>query len=84
MGLTLGLRSLIDRLVVYLPVLLMGSLALGVYWLVRLSPTLLGAAPAVPVRHEPDFDLQEFSVRHYDREGKLQAEVRGIFQMMTR
>ena len=78
MGLTQGLRAAFDRLVVYLPVLLMASLAFGTYWLVRMSPALLGAEPATAVRHEPDFDLQEFTLRHYDRDGKLQAEVLGL------
>lgn len=44
----------LDRLAIYLPVLLMGVLALGTYWLVRTTPVFSPEAPARAPRHEPD------------------------------
>lgn len=61
----------------YLPVLLMGVLALGTYWLVRSTPQLMQAAPAAPARHEPDYFLQNFAVRTFDDTGRLKSEVFG-------
>jgi lipopolysaccharide export system protein LptC len=66
-----------DRISVYLPVILMGLLALGTYWLARNSPTL-GAAqnPAAPI-HEPDSFMRGFSVKTFDLSGRLKSEIRG-------
>lgn len=61
----------------YLPVLLMGVLALGTYWLVRSTPQLMQAAPAEPARHEPDYFLKNFAVRTFDDTGRLKNEVFG-------
>lgn len=61
----------------YLPVLLMGVLALGTYWLVRSTPQLMQAAPAAPARHEPDYFLKNFAVRTFDDAGRLKNEVFG-------
>ena len=67
-----------DRLSMYLPVALMGLLALGTYWLVQSTPTL--ALPAVegPVRHEPDYFMKNFSVRTFVETGRLKSEVFGV------
>lgn len=61
----------------YLPVLLMGVLALGTYWLVRSTPQLMQAAPAAPARHEPDYFLKNFAVRTFDDAGLLKNEIFG-------
>ena len=61
----------------YLPVFLMGVLALGTYWLVRSTPQLMQAAPAAPARHEPDYFLKNFAVRTFDDAGRLKNEVFG-------
>lgn len=61
----------------YLPVLLMGVLALGTYWLVRSTPQLMQAGPAAPARHEPDYFLKNFAVRTFDDTGRLKSEVFG-------
>ena len=62
---------------VYLPVLLMGLLALGTWWLVRNAPQPLQATAAVAPRHEADYFMQDFSVKHFDATWRLQSEVQG-------
>lgn len=62
---------------VYLPVLLMGLLALGTWWLVRNAPQPLLATATVAPRHEADYFMQDFSVKHFDATGRLQSEVQG-------
>ena len=71
------LRSLWERLSLYLPVILMGVLALGTYWLVRSTPQLLPPEQVPPVRHEPDYFMRNFSVKTFDSAGQLKNEVRG-------
>lgn len=73
----LRLRRLAERLSLYLPVLLMGVLALGTYWLVRSTPQPGVTVPRGPERHEPDYQMQQFSVRSFDGQGKLTSEVLG-------
>ncbi len=66
-----------DRLALYLPLLLMGALALGTYWLVRKSPQV--GVPDAPreVRHEADYFMRRFSVRNFDEAGRLKSEIAG-------
>lgn len=71
------LRTAWERLSLYLPVLLMGVLALGTYWLVRSTPLLLPAEPAAEVRHEVDYFMRKFSVKTFDAAGRLKSEVLG-------
>ena len=67
-----------DRLSIYLPIMLMGLLALGTYWLVRNTPTTSAPAPEQPLRHEPDYFMRSFSVKTFDAQGQLQSEVSGV------
>ena len=70
-------RSAWDRAVVYLPVALMGILALATYLLARNTP-VFGPAPAEqPPTHEPDYYLRRFSVKNFDANGRLTSEVFG-------
>ncbi len=71
------LRALGDRLSLYLPVILMGVLALGTYWLVRSTPLLMPHEQALPERHEPDYFMRKFSVKTFDTVGRLKSEVLG-------
>mgnify|MGYP006158940067 CR=1 FL=1 len=66
-----------DQLSIYLPVLLMGLLALGTWWLVRNAP--MPQLPAIdrPVKHQPDYFMKNFSVKSFDATGRLQSEVQG-------
>jgi lipopolysaccharide export system protein LptC len=72
------LRRTWDRLAIYLPVILMGVLAAGTYWLARNTPTLLGGPDAErPVSHDPDYFMRNFSVKTFDTTGRLKSEVFG-------
>jgi lipopolysaccharide export system protein LptC len=66
-----------DGLSIYLPVLLMGLLALGTYWLSRNAP--LPDAPVAErvVRHEPDYFMRRFAVKTFEGAGQLRSEVFG-------
>jgi lipopolysaccharide export system protein LptC len=70
-------RSLWDRLTIYLPVLLMGLLALASYWLLQATPVPPEARPERPITHEPDYKMQRFSVKVFDASGALKSEVFG-------
>lgn len=71
------LRAGWERVSLYLPVVLMGILALGTYWLVRSTPLLVVPGTQVPVRHEPDYFMRKFSVKTFDEAGRLKSEVIG-------
>lgn len=66
-----------DRVSLYLPVLLMGLLALGSFWLVRNAPKLQAPQAERPARHEPDYYMKDFSVKTFDGTGRLQSDVQG-------
>ena len=66
-----------ERLSLYLPVLLMGLLALGTWWLVRNAPRPQQPAQERPVGHEPDYYMRDFAVKSFDATGRLQSEIRG-------
>lgn len=66
-----------DRISIYFPVLLMGVLALGTWWLVRNPPRVFEAPAARPVVHEPDYVMTDFSVKSFDRLGHLQSDIKG-------
>jgi lipopolysaccharide export system protein LptC len=71
------LRSAWDRASIYLPVLLMGLLALGTYWLVHTAPAPRLAQDMVRLRHEPDYFMRGFSLTVYDEQGRIKSEVDG-------
>lgn len=71
------LRAAWERLSLYLPVVLMGVLALGTYWLVRSTPMLTQPDQVAVARHEPDYFLRRFSVKTFDADGRLKSEVLG-------
>lgn len=66
-----------DRLSIYLPVVLMGLLALGSYWLLRATPELELPVAERPPQHQPDYFMRGFAVRSYAPDGTLRSEVRG-------
>ncbi|GKS83106.1 LPS export ABC transporter periplasmic protein LptC [Acidovorax sp. SUPP1855] len=68
-----------DRLSIYLPVALMGLMALGTWWLVRNAPTPAKPVQERPLTHEPDYFMKTFSVKSFDATGRLQSDVRGDF-----
>jgi lipopolysaccharide export system protein LptC len=71
------LRLALDRVTIYLPIILTAALALGTYWLVRNAPKL--AAPAVQEAptHEPDFFMRDFVVKNFLPSGELRSELFG-------
>ena len=72
-----GVRRAADRAAVYLPLVLMGLVALGTYLLARNTPVFLPASePAAPT-HVPDYFLRDFTVRSFDAKGRLKSEVSG-------
>ena len=73
-----GFSRIWDRLSIYLPVILMGLLALGTYWLARNTPgvALPGGTPKPPT-HEADYFLRGFSVKSFDPTGRLRTEIHG-------
>ena len=71
------LRRLTDRLVIYLPILLMAALALGSYWLVRNAPVTPISTGDKPLNHEADYFLRKFSVKSFAPQGNLKSELFG-------
>ncbi len=71
------LRAGWDRASIYLPVILMGVLALGTYWLVRSTPVFAPPEAPRPPSHEPDYFMKQFTVKTFDSAGKLKSEVSG-------
>lgn len=72
------LRSKWDRLVVYLPILLMGLMAMTTYWLVRNTPVTGEAELEADPRHVPDYFMRDFSVKVFGADGKLKSEMVGV------
>jgi lipopolysaccharide export system protein LptC len=70
-------RRLLDRLSLYLPLILMGFLALGSWWLVRSMPDMVYADENKPLRKEPDYRLKNFWVKSFDTTGRMTREVGG-------
>jgi lipopolysaccharide export system protein LptC len=66
-----------DRITIYLPVILMGLLALGTYWLARNTPTFAPSPTERAPTHEPDYFLRGFSVKSFDPGGRLKTEIQG-------
>ena len=61
----------------YLPVVLMGLLALGTWWLVRNAPMPQMPRAEVERRHEADYFMRDFYVKSFDASGRLQSELQG-------
>jgi lipopolysaccharide export system protein LptC len=72
-----NLRDWFDQLTLYLPVLLMGLLALATYWMVRSTPSLEQRAAPAAAQHLPDYFMHKFSVKTFDARGLLRSEVTG-------
>jgi lipopolysaccharide export system protein LptC len=66
-----------DRMAMYMPLLMMGVLALGTYWLARNNPGFSAPETAQEVRHEIDYFMKKFSVKTFDETGRLKSEIFG-------
>lgn len=70
-------RKWLDSLSIYLPVLLMGLLALASYWLLRATPVAEMPEVDRPVSTEPDYFMRRFSVKVFDAVGILKTQLDG-------
>ncbi|MBA2674567.1 LPS export ABC transporter periplasmic protein LptC [Ramlibacter sp.] len=73
-----SLWRLWDRLSIYLPVMLMGVMALGTYWLARNTPSFSDPTTERAATHEPDSFMRGFSVKNFDAAGRLKSEIYGV------
>jgi lipopolysaccharide export system protein LptC len=72
------LLTIWDRLSIYLPIAVMGLMALGTYWLVQNSPKPDAPVVERPVREDPDYFMKDFSVTTFVESGRLKSEVFGV------
>jgi len=70
-------RGAWERVSVYLPIILMGFMALGTYWLARNTPVAETPEAKRAATHEPDYFMRRFSVKSFDASGRLKSEVFG-------
>jgi lipopolysaccharide export system protein LptC len=61
----------------YLPLLMMALLALGTWWLVKSVPFDDEVRVPVAPRHEPDYEMRNFSVQRFTPQGPLRAQIEG-------
>ena len=66
-----------DVVSAYLPLLMMAALALGTWWLVRTAPTVETPREAVAPRHEPDYEMTNFVVQRFAKDGTLRTQIEG-------
>ncbi len=72
-----GRVRLLDLLATYLPLLLMGLLALGSWWLVKNTPIAEPAQPAAAPRHEADYQMSNFIVQRFGADGSMRMQIEG-------
>ena len=71
-------QRLWNRMAMYMPLLMMGVLALSTYWLVRNTPIFSTPGVTQEVRHEVDYFMRKFTVKSFDEGGKLKSEIYGV------
>jgi lipopolysaccharide export system protein LptC len=71
------LREAWERFLLYFPLVSMGLLALGTYWLVRSTPPASGPVLQRSAVHEPDYFMHDFSVKTFDAAGRVRTEIQG-------
>jgi lipopolysaccharide export system protein LptC len=77
MNLLTRLRRTLDRWTIYLPLFLFALLALGSWWLVRSMPDLVSPGIDPQLRQDPDFRIDQFTVKSFDASGRLTREISG-------
>jgi lipopolysaccharide export system protein LptC len=70
-------RMVWDKFSIYLPIVLMGLLALGTYWLVRSTPGAVSATTETALKHEHDYQMKNFSLQTFESDGRLKNELTG-------
>lgn len=71
------LRRIWEQITIYLPLVMMGLLALGTWWLVRNAPKPEAQPQQREVTHEPDYFMNDFTVKTFDATGRLQTQLQG-------
>lgn len=71
------LRRTLDRLTIYLPLILFAFLALSSWWLVRSMPEMLPPGIDKQLRHDPDYRLEQFTLKSFDASGHMTREISG-------
>src|SRR5215208_1272956 len=71
------LRGAWERVAVYLPIILMGFMAMGTYWLARNTPSVGPGEAQRALTHDPDYFMRGFSVKTFDANGRLKSQVHG-------
>jgi len=71
------LRDAVDRVTIYLPVIVTALLALGTYWLVRNAPKLMEPTAQQAPTHDPDFFMRNFVIKNFLPTGALRSELVG-------
>jgi lipopolysaccharide export system protein LptC len=71
-----GLR-LREAVMAYLPLLLMGMLALATWWLVKNTPLAPVPSAQAPQHHDPDYTMQDFTLQRFVAAGQLRVQIEG-------
>jgi lipopolysaccharide export system protein LptC len=67
----------VDTASAYLPLLLMAALALGTWWLVKNTPLFENDRELAPLRHEPDYTMNQFMVQRFAPNGAMKVQIEG-------
>jgi lipopolysaccharide export system protein LptC len=66
-----------EGLSTYLPLMLMGVLALATWWLLKNSPRAPDVAQPRVLSNEPDYTMEQFAVERFDAAGRLKLRIEG-------
>ena len=67
----------LERLSIYLPMVMMGLLAVGTFWLVRNTTVTAQPEAARLVSHELDYFMRRATIKTFDDAGRLKTEMFG-------
>ena len=67
----------LEAISTYLPLLLMGLLALGTWWLVKNTPTADAVRADAPPSDEPDYEMRNFVIQRFAPDGTAQIRIEG-------
>lgn len=70
-------RHTIDQALSFVPVILMGILAMMTYWLVKNTPSQISQQQVLTPSHSIDYYLKNFSVKSYQSDGQLHSIIYG-------
>jgi lipopolysaccharide export system protein LptC len=68
---------ILEALSSYLPLLLMALLAASTWWLVQNTPVPEPERPVGPVRHDPDYTMERFTLQRFGPDGRLRVQIDG-------